>query len=145
MLAGLCIFALFLFPLVHGVYVDGKPLTIMVTGVFEDVNGQSTHTQFFTALAAATAVVAVIPLGLIFLYSNRKQQIMLSYIAMVVVIGYSFWMSQTAKGVMAGTQINTNNWGIGLFLSSISLVFLLLAISAIKRDEKLVKSADRLR
>ena len=46
---------------------------------------------------------------------------------------------------MGDIQINTHNWGIGLLLSSFSIVFILLAISAIKRDEKLVKSADRLR
>src|SRR5450432_3541228 len=93
-LAALVLFALFLFPLVHNVYVDGKPLTIMVTGVFQDVNGQPTHTQFFVALTAATVVVGLIPLIIIFLYKNRKQQIALCYSAILVIIGYSFWTAQ---------------------------------------------------
>jgi len=46
---------------------------------------------------------------------------------------------------MGSIQIDTHNWGIGLFLSSFSMLLVLLAIRAIKADEKLVKSADRLR
>lgn len=145
LLAGLAVFALFLFPLVHDVYVNGKPLTIMVTGIYQDVNGQQAHTDFFVALSAATAVVGIMPLVIIFLFKNRKQQITLSYVAMLISIGFSFWMAQVTKGVMGEIQIDTHNWGIGLLLSSINLVFLLMAISAIRRDEKLVKSADRLR
>jgi hypothetical protein len=145
LLAGLALFALFLFPLVHNVYVDGKPVSIMVTGVFQDVNGQQTHTEFFVALTVATAIVGLLPIAIIFLYKNRKRQIALSYGAMLVIIGYSFWMAQMAKKVMGSIQIDTHNWGIGLFLSSISLLLIMLAIKAIQRDEKLVKSADRLR
>ena len=145
MLASLALFALFLFPLVHNVYVDGKPITLMVTGVFQDINGQQTHTQFFVALTIATVIVGLVPLFIIFQFRNRKQQINFCYLALLLIIGYSFWMAQTAKQVMGSIQIDTHNWGIGLLLSSISIVFLLLAASAIKRDEKLVKSADRLR
>ena len=144
-LASLVLFALFLFPLVHNVYVDGKPLTIMVTGVFQDANGQQAHTQYFVALTAATVIVGLIPLIIIFLYKNRKQQIALCYSAILVIIGYSFWTAQEVKKVMGSVQIDTHNWGIGLLLGSISILLIVLALKAIQRDEKLVKSADRLR
>ena len=145
LLASLSIYALFLFPLVHNVHVDGKLLTIMVTGVFQDVNGQLTHTQFFGALTNITAVIGIIPLIIIFLYKNRKQQVALCYSTMLVVVGLTFWMAQTVKPIMGDAQIDTHNWGIGLLLSSVSMVFIVLAVKAIRRDEKLVKSADRLR
>jgi len=145
LLAGLAIFALFLFPLVHNVIIDDKLVSIMVTGIFQDINGEHVHTQFFVALTAATAIVGLIPLIIIFLYKNRKQQITLCYSAILVIIGYSFWMAQTAKGVMGSIQIDTHNWGIGLLLSTISILFIVFALKAIQRDEKLVKSADRLR
>jgi phosphatidylserine synthase len=145
LLASLGLYGLFLFPLVHNVYVSGKPITIMVTGVYQDVNGQNTHTEFFTGLTIATAIIALIPLVIIFLYKNRKQQIAICYSALLVIVGYSFWLSQVAKRVMGDIQIDTHNWGIGLFVSSFSMLLILLAIRAIKSDEKLVKSADRLR
>jgi phosphatidylserine synthase len=145
LLAALAIYALFLFPFVHNVFVDGKPVTIAVTGVFDDTNGHHLHTQFFAGLTVATAILGLIPLVIIFLYKNRKQQIALCYSAILAIIGYSFWMSHEVKDVMGNIEIDTHNWGIGLLLSSFSIVFIILAFKAIQRDEKLVKSADRLR
>jgi hypothetical protein len=145
LLASLVIFALFLFPLVHNVYVAGVPSTIKVTGIFQDANGVQAHTDSFIALIAATAIVAIIPLVLIFLYKNRKQQVMLCYVYILVIFGYSFWVAQTVKSYTGGATLDTNNFGIGALLSSVSIVLVLLAAKAIQRDEKLVKSADRLR
>jgi hypothetical protein len=145
LLASLAIYALFLFPLVHSVYVDGKPLTIMAQGVFQDVNGHRVQTQTFTGLLVATSMLGLIPLIIISIYKDRKKQINYCYFNLVLIVGFSFWLAQTVKPVMGATLIDTHNWGIGLLLSSVSMLFLLLAISAIKKDEKLVKSADRLR
>lgn len=143
--ASLIIFSLFLFPLVHNVYVSGVPSTIKVTGIYQDAGGAQAHTESFIALIAATAVVAILPLILIFLYKNRKQQMMLCYVYIFVIFGYSFWMAQTVKSATGGAELSTNNFGIGALLSSISIVLVLMAAKAIQRDEKLVKSADRLR
>lgn len=145
LLAGLVIFLLFLFPVVHNVYVNGVPSTISVSGVYKDVNGQQAHTQSFIPLIAATAIVGIIPLILIFQYKNRKQQINLCYVYILVVIGYTFWLSQTVKGLAGDVELKTSNFGIGALLSSVSIVLTILAFKAIQRDEKLVKSADRLR
>jgi hypothetical protein len=145
LLASLSLYALFVFPLVHNVHGEGNSLTITATGVFQDANGQLAHTQFFTGLTITTAVVGIIPLIIIFLYNNRKQQVALCYSAMLVVIGLSFWMEKTVEGVTNGAQIALANFGIGALLSSVSILFLVLAVKSINRDEKLVKSADRLR
>ncbi len=143
--AGLVLAGLFVFPLVHGVYVDAKQLTVMVTGIYQDVNGKQAHTEFFTALTAATAVVALLPLVVIFLYKNRKQQIALCYGTMLVIIAYSYWVAQTVKNAIGDAYLNMSNYGIGIILLSLSLLFIVFAQKAIQRDEKLVRSADRLR
>jgi hypothetical protein len=143
--AGLVIAALFLFPLIHNVYVNGKPVTIMVTGIYQDVNGQSTHTESFMALAIATAFVALLPVILIFLYKNRKQQIALCYGLMLVVIAYSYWVSQVVKSAIGDAYLTMSNYGIGIILLSLSVLLVVFAQKAIQRDEKLIKSADRLR
>jgi hypothetical protein len=145
LISSLALYALFLFPFAHDVYLNGKPTGIMVTGIFQEVNGQRAHTQFFIALTVAAAIIGLIPLIIIFLYKNRKQQIALCYAAILVIIGYSFWMAQAVKNVMGSTEIDTHNWGIGLFMTAISLLFIVMAVKAIQRDEKLIKSADRLR
>jgi FtsH-binding integral membrane protein len=144
--ASLVLFALYFFPLAHNVYVNNASVTIMVTGIFQDVNGVKKSIESFTALTAITAVVALIPLVIIFLFKNRKQQLALCYGTILVLFGYSFWMAQTVKkAVGEGVQLDTHTMGIGLFLTSISIVMLLLATKGIKNDEKLIKSADRLR
>ncbi len=146
LLAALALYALFLFPLVHNVYTaDGKPVTISVTGVFQDNGGQMAHTQFFVGLTIATAVVGIIPLIIIFLYKNRKQQIALSYSAIFVIIGLTAWMEHSVETVVDHATIQISNFGIGVLLSCVSILFLVMAIKAIQRDEKLIKSADRLR
>jgi hypothetical protein len=144
--AGLVLLALFFFPLAHNVYIADKPSSIMVTGIYQDVNGVQQHTTTFTALTAMTGIVAIIPLIIIFLFKNRKQQVALCYSCILVLIGYSYWMAQTVKNAVGDSvQLDTKTMGIGLFLTSLSIVLLILATKSIQRDEKLVKSADRLR
>ena len=60
-------------------------------------------------------------------FKNRKKQ-------------FVFYRSLTLSG-----EALVSEKGIGIFLPLISIVFLVLANKAIKKDEDLVKSADRLR
>jgi predicted branched-subunit amino acid permease len=70
---------------------------------------------------------------------------MLAYIAIVLIIGFSFWLIQTAKSWLGNITLQAENYGIGIMLPSISILFIILAIRGIKKDERLIKSADRLR
>jgi hypothetical protein len=142
--AGLVIFALFLFPVIHNVYLDGVMNTIKVTGI-TDTSGRQHQPGSFTLLTIGTVIAGLVPLAVIFMYQNRKQQIMLVYVAMLIIIGYSFWLSQTVKAAVGDFQMKTDNVGVGMFLSSISILLLILAVKSIQKDEKLVRSADRLR
>lgn len=143
--ASIVLFGLFLFALAHNIFVNGKLVNVMVTGVFENVNGQDHQIETFTALTVITGIAALIPFVIIFLYKNRKQQIALCYSAILLLIGYSFWMAQTVKKVVGDIKLEYKNMGIGLFLTSLSIVLIIFAVKALQRDEKLVKSADRLR
>jgi hypothetical protein len=143
--AALVIFALYIFPVTHNVYLGNVPSTIKVTGIYQDINGAQKLVTPFAALSMVTAIVGLVPLAIIFMYKNRKQQITFCYSAILVVIGYSFWLSQAVKTATGGFEMKPSNVGIGIFLSSLSIVLLIFAVKAIQRDEKLVKSADRLR
>jgi hypothetical protein len=143
--ATLVLAALFVFPLIHNVYVNSKPVSIMVTGIYQDINGQPVHTDFFVALSIATGIVALLPLVIIFMYKNRKLQIAFCYSIMLVIIGYSYWVSQTVKNAIGNAYLNMSNYGIGIILLSLSLLLIVLAQKSIQKDEKLIKSADRLR
>ena len=52
---------------------------------------------------------------------------------------------QAAKQAADGIVLGANNYGIGLILPSLAILFIILAIRGIRNDEKLIKSADRLR
>lgn len=144
-LASLAIFALFIFPIAHNVYIGAIPKTIKVTGIYEDVAGQMQRSVSFLALTIVTIVMGLIPLVILMLYKNRKQQMALCIGLVFVLIGFSLWLSQTVKSYVDMAHIRTENYGIGALLTSISIIFVLAAIRGIKNDEKLVRSADRLR
>ncbi|MBD3748266.1 MAG: DUF4293 domain-containing protein [Sphingobacteriales bacterium] len=144
-LASLAIYLLFLFPIANLSTATGaKKKKIMITGVYETINGQVAQTESFTLLMIATVMIGIVPIVLIFLYKNRKRQLTLVYTAVIVFIAYSFWISQTVKSA-SGTILQISDYGIGAGLTSVAVLFLILAGRGIQRDEKLVKSADRLR
>lgn len=145
LLASLALFALFIFPIAHNVYIGAIPKTIKVTGIYEDMAGQMLRTTSFLALTVVTIIMGILPLIILVLYKNRKQQLALSYGLIFVMIGFSFWMSQTVQNYVESAKIRVEDFGIGALLTSISIVFMLLAIKGIKNDDKLIKSADRLR
>ncbi len=88
--------------------------------------------------------IIVITLFAIFSFKNRIKQIRLVILNLLLMIGLGFlsWyylsnFSKIAEG--------TNNYKITMVLPAISIVFSYLAYKAIKRDENLIRSADRIR
>lgn len=145
LLAGLLIGALYLFPILHTVYAGIIPVNVRVTGVYQDAAGSQMHTEVFIALTVVTAIIAILPIVIIFLYKNRKQQVAMCYSALLVIVGYCFWVGETVEHVVQGAHVKTINYGIGMFLPVVSIILVFLAIRGIRNDEKLVRSADRLR
>ncbi len=79
----------------------------------------------------------------IFMYKNRKSQFMLGRLNIIlnfILLGFFVYQLQNLPGE---TAVSEN--GIGMILPLVSIVLLALANKAIKKDEDLVKSVDRLR
>lgn len=140
-----CIFSLFLFPYLQVLNTDGSARLIKVTGVYQSIAGQQVQTEAFLGLTIASVILALIPFITIFLYEDRKKQVFLCYLAIALIIAFSFWLIQTAKGILGPVELRAENYGIGTLLPSITILFLILAIRGIKKDDRLIKSADRLR
>ena len=86
---------------------------------------------------------ALLSLITIFLFNNRKLQFVLGRLIIilnVILLGVLIYRSQILSG---GTAVPEK--GIGMLIPLISIVFIALANKAVKRDEDLVKSVDRLR
>lgn len=145
LLASLAIFLLFLFPYIHFTDPAGVSKEIMVTGLLKHTGTEEVLEQSFTLLTIGTVLVALVPLILIFLFKDRKRQLTFCYVAIVVILGYSFWLVQSAKSVIGDLELQMNNYGLGVLLPSVAILFIVLATKGIRKDDRLIKSADRLR
>ncbi|WP_276390362.1 DUF4293 domain-containing protein [Eudoraea chungangensis] len=79
----------------------------------------------------------------IFLYKNRKNQFVVNRLNILLnlfLLGFFVYRSLNLSG-----EIVISEKGIGMLIPVFSIVFLVLANRAIKKDEDLVKSVDRLR
>ncbi|MBL7472759.1 DUF4293 domain-containing protein [Robertkochia sediminum] len=94
----------------------------------------------YSSVFLASAVLAFVT---IFLFKHRKRQFVLNRLNLILnlfLLGFFVYRSLILPG---GTDVPEK--GIGMLLPVISIVFLVLANKAIKKDEDLVKSVDRLR
>ena len=89
------------------------------------------------------AISALVALYTIFKYKKRNLQQLLNWLNIVI--------NFTLLGIFVYRMLNSpgesfiSEKGVGVFAPVLSIVFLFMANKAIRRDEKLVKSADRLR
>ena len=95
------------------------------------------------SLPVAFVISSVMSLISIFLYKNRKKQIVLNRFNIVVnfyLLGIIVYQLLIISG-----ESKISEKGIGLIVPVLAVVLLALATKAILKDDKLVKSVDRLR
>ncbi|WP_121966357.1 DUF4293 domain-containing protein [Myroides sp. N17-2] len=89
----------------------------------------------------STALTVITILG----YKNRQRQFVFNRVNIIsnfILLGLFVYRTLAVSGETAEA---VSEKGIGMFLPIISILFLVLANRAIKKDEDLVKSVDRLR
>jgi len=93
-----------------------------------------------TIMLILTVLVALICIGAIFLFSNRVLQANIGRLSLFPIIGLIAYavFKELSDGDFAPNFI-------GLALPVIAIIFVFLAVNAIKKDEKMVRSSDRLR
>ena len=85
-------------------------------------------------------VCTLLPLITIFFFGDRKKQLSMSVVCLVATGG------QIGMLLSRVTRLgNTGNYGVSSILLPLALVVTVLAILGIRKDQKLVKSVDRLR
>ncbi|WP_375237948.1 DUF4293 family protein [Aurantibacter sp.] len=96
-----------------------------------------------TIALVAFLLSAALALFSIFSFKNRQFQFVLGRLNIIlnlILLGFFVYLSLNLSG-----ETTVSEKGIGMFLPIVSIVFLVLANKAIKKDEDLVKSVDRLR
>ena len=102
--------------------------------LYERLSGQS----HFHLLILCVAV-GLGSLVSIFLYKNRKRQMQITFVALVLQLLNIFFFIQQSNGFIDGT------YSLGSIFSFVTPVLLILAIIGIRKDEQLIKNMDRLR
>jgi peptidoglycan/LPS O-acetylase OafA/YrhL len=94
------------------------------------------------ALIVATSLLAFVT---IFLFKNRRQQKGLALIGALLSIAIIALEVYLVDEFKKGLSLASNTWQIGALMPLLMMVFFFLARAGIVKDEKLVKSLDRLR
>ncbi|SDL45180.1 protein of unknown function [Salinimicrobium catena] len=116
---------------------------IFVFSLWENSAGETVYAEDRIMVFSLFLVSALISFITIFLFKNRKLQFVLGRLNIIlnlILLGLFVYWSLNISGE---SQISEK--GIGMLIPIISIVFLVLANKAIKKDEDLVKSVDRLR
>jgi len=147
-LAFIAIALLFAFPLAqflsdHGAYIFSvRGLKNMVPGEPNVLNP-----MIFLPLIIVTISLALLSLYTIFQFKKRSLQIKLTHIGVLTAIAliisiFFLYIPMIEKKI---NIVPDYSKAFGIYLPLVALVFMVMANRAIKRDEKLVRSADRLR
>lgn len=99
--------------------------------------GQNTWYVLLFGLSAALSIIALLS------YKKRQSQFVYNRLNMIfnfILLGLFVYQSLNLSG-----EASVSEKGIGMFLPIVSIILLALANKAIKKDEDLVKSADRIR
>ena len=116
---------------------------MITSGLYQKVGNITTVVKSSTPLLISTIAVALISFINIFNFKNKTLQKRVIMVNIVLIIVLSFWCSQLAKESPCGLE--KANYNVGMFLPVIAILFCSLAIKGINNDDKLIRSADRLR
>jgi hypothetical protein len=145
LLAACCSGILLGAPLYHTVS-DGASYSVYLGGLVQETPTEQVLVSQ-PAMVAVGALLALFPIIILFLYKRRSLQMrlsasaMLAYTAMLMLLVGS--VNKSLESVKGDHLANSYGWG--LILPLIGVIFLFLANRAIRKDENLVRSADRLR
>lgn len=99
------------------------------------------------AMIAVDFILVILCIVAIFMFKNRRMQKRLASSLMISSTVFVILLSANSNELMKSVPgySGEGNYGWGLILPFVAVVFLLLANRGIRKDEELVKSADRLR
>jgi len=147
-LAIIALSLVFAFPLAQ-FFAENGAYVFSITGLKNMVPGEPAAFQpmVFLPIVIVIAGIALLDLFTIFQYKNRALQVKLTNVAVLVTIAlimaiFFLYIPMIEKKI---NIIPDYRKAYGIYLPLVALVFQVMASRAIKRDDKLVRSADRLR
>ncbi|VXB87500.1 DUF4293 domain-containing protein [Maribacter litoralis] len=108
-----------------------------------DVDGTEVYANNEMLISIVFYASAVLAIWSMVQFKNRKSQFVINRLNMILnvfLLGFFVYRSLNLSG-----EASVSEKGIGMLIPVFSIIFLVLANRAIKKDEDLVKSVDRLR
>jgi uncharacterized membrane protein (UPF0182 family) len=147
LLAALLLGATWLFPI--ATYQRGDAgFQLRSTGLFTTEGVPVTDVELKVPFHLVLTVLAVGMVVAIFLYGNRPRQMRIvrgTYLLMLAVIAFMFIVDRSVTSYLAQGGAVETRYGLTFVLPVVALVLAFLAERAIRADENLVRSMDRLR
>lgn len=115
------------------------------SGIYK-ASGELLESTFI--ISSVLAVELLFTVLIIFLFKKRNRQMMLgkfNLLILTVLIAVVFFYADYAKSLTGLPKDTLVNYEFACLLPVISIILNYLAIRAIKKDEELVRAADRLR
>lgn len=130
-------------------YLAGPYIHVFrTTGLYDAAGGVVPDVALRVPLQWLSTACAVVLLAVVFMYRNRPRQMRVARgvsMVLLLIIAFTFITDNSIRTYLAGHGEVIGRPGLGYFLPLIALVLDLMAVRAIRADEELVRSADRLR
>lgn len=132
------------FPYWQSMPQDGQASHLLFSYAHVVVNGEETSMAIglFAVVAGLTSLAALLAIIEIGLYKNRVLQMKigaLNSVLMTVALGFMTYFVLQLQKELSGS------FGLGIFILAVAMVANVLARRFINKDEKLVRSVDRIR
>lgn len=126
--------------------IAGTESGIYTSGLYQTASaktGTNIKVASFLPLLITNIAVIIISFFNIFNFKKRSFQKRIAVVSIILIAGFAFWCSVYAKKLPDG--IEGASFGVGAYLPALAILFVVLAIFGINKDERLIRSAERLR
>jgi hypothetical protein len=97
------------------------------------------------ALFIVAAIITILPLVAIFFFGDRKRQKGFVWLSIIFTVGFLALAVMKVADVSNSLPAASVQYDFGLLIPILSIILMFLAVKGINKDEKLIKSLDRLR
>lgn len=144
LLIGAILYSLLFFIPLNEMLAGGHLLELSINGLVEICSDKIDPIIDLYPLLILTSVSILLLTITIFLFKNRKLQMRLSIYSTIIGLGITFLIFFYTYQIASTNQIQMG-FSIGMLIPLSSSILSFLAYRAIKKDDELVKSIDRIR
>ena len=122
----------------NAVVLTGSSLVGEIAGKNIEISGLAGLTMY---LLAATGIISLIT---IFLYKDRKKQVLAVKFLLLLSAGVIYTLAQASNDLQDAVGVDMQ-MSIGFYLPIVMVLLLVLAIRGIGKDDDLIRASERLR